>query len=254
MTQRLHKVLIGAGENTFLLAVDASGKPLTDPTADAQKLQPTWPAYTSACLDIHTLDCQQTYDKSAHRMWVLRAEMRCCCAHDCPQPQDHGWSYSQVPKATAGPAAPSQTPHGPGQGHVEAILDLAALGQLASVANECSSDSSVRASEAALLASDAQKFGLTAANIENQLGIAGVDGDGMLSATGRVAGVLAGTVAPSSSTDKTAANDYYVVACYINLYQRLVVEAWKKLTAQWPTHGVQGHIRHADYAPLGVSQ
>lgn len=252
-TQRLHKVLLNTANsvNIFPSAKAADGTALPDPTVAAQSVQPAWPPYTETCLDIHTLNPIQAYGTSMHTSWVLRAELRCCCARDCPQPQDHDVSFAKVQTATPTPG-PRQTPHGPGQGYVEATLSRSDLATLAQIGSKCSGDSTARSAEAALLNAAATTFGLTPTDIEHQLGVAGTDANGLLSASGRVPGILAGTLAPTSASDETAANDYYVVACYLNLYQRLVASAHARLTKDWPQRPVMKEIRHAAYPVGGV--
>jgi len=254
MNGRLHKVLLDttSGVNQFASAKNASGEALSDPTVAARSVQPKWPAYASVCVDIHTLNANEVYGGGTHTDWVLRAEMRCCCAHDCPQPQDHNVSYRSVPKAEDDIAKPRQTAHGPAQGYVQATLHSAALATLATIAKQCASDATVRTREAALLSTDATTFNLSATDIEQFLGLEA--NGGVLTAAGRVAGVLAGTLAPATAADNNSvANDYYVVAAYLTLHQRLIEATHRHLTKAWPSRPVNKEIRHTSFANQGAA-
>jgi len=245
MQTRIHKVLLGGlkSANHFGALTDDKGKPL-DLNATAQAVNPRWPPYTDVCAETWELYPHEGAD-GKHQVWVLRANVRCSCAGPCHYHADHGGdAYAATPSAPAPTAQPARTKHGAALGHAEAMLVGAELSALAAQAKAVAGDPAARAKLAALLVADAKALDLSAAELEGELGVAGVDDDGLLSAPGAAAAVLAG------SSD--VASDYYAVACIVKLHQRLVHRVHALLARDWPQRGVAKPMRLAAPAQGGA--
>lgn len=235
MTQRVHKVLLDAKRNHFSQIDGRDGKPL-DLNAAAEISNSKWPPYTEVCLETWELYPHEAPD-GTHQHWVLRANVRCCCAGACGYASDHAGNdaYAKVAAAAPSSGSPATTPHGPAQGYVEARLDMGELAALAAQARAVANDPAARAALGESVRADAYLLELTAAEIEGELGIAGVDANGLLSTVGAVAAVGTGA--------STSANDIYCVAAAVKLHQRLVHAVHNKLAQDWPQQGVAKPIR-----------
>src|SRR6185437_16772158 len=127
--------------------------------------------------------------------------------------------------------------HGAAHGHAEAVLVARELSALTAQAKAVAGDPAARAKHAATMAADATALDLSAGDLEGELGVAGVDDDGLLSAPGAAAAVLAGSSA--------VAKDYYVVSALLKLHRRLVHRVHDLLAYDWPQRGTAKPMRLA---------
>lgn len=234
MTQRIHKVLLDSTRDHFA-QIESGGKPL-NLNAAAQTANPRWPAYTEVCIEAWELYPHEAPDGS-HQQWVLRAQVRCCCAGACHYAEDHAEhdSYAKVPAVAPSPGNQAQTPHGPAQGYVEATIGMSDLAALAAQAKAAASDVAGPAALGKVLSADAARFGLIDSEIAGVLGVAG-DAHGLLQGgSSAVYMVMHG--------ESASANDYYCVAAFMKLWQRLVHSAHQRLAMDWPQRGVARPIR-----------
>lgn len=234
MTQRVHKILLDGARNHFA-HVAVNGKPL-DLNAAAAGVNPKWPPYTEVCLEGWELYPHEAPD-GTHQQWVLRANVRCCCASPCFYASDHAGqdAYSKIAQTAPSPSVKVQTPHGPAQGYAEGVLGGSDLAALSAQATAVVGDPAARAKLAQTLSGDAATFALSASEIEGVLGVEGADVNGLLSAPGATALVLSGA--------STVANDWYCVAAILKLWQRTIHAAHQRLALDWPQQGVARPIR-----------
>lgn len=235
MTQRLHKVILDGQRNHFALVTGNDGKPLQHPSAAAAAVNPRWPPYEEACLEAWELYPHEGPDGS-HQHWVLRAHLRCCCSGACHYASDHAAAhdaYAKVPAVAPGPGVQRSTPHGrdaAGASYVEARLESSDLAALAAQAAAVAGNAEARKAFGARLQADANALALGVADIEDVLGDSDLDANGLLNGNAAVMSMLAG--------DSIAANNYYCVAAFLKLWQRLIVAAHNRLSRDWPQRGV----------------
>ncbi|MDE2098294.1 MAG: hypothetical protein KGL39_13660 [Patescibacteria group bacterium] len=237
MAYRAHKVLLDSTRDHFGQIVD-NGKKLNVNTA-ANAVNPYWAPYTEVCIEAWELFPHVAMDGQAHNFWVLRGELRCCCASACPYAGDHvnHDSYAKVASVSPSPSVQvTNLPHGPASGYIEARIDMTDLMALAAQAKVIvNGGADGRTKLAKVLSDDAARFELSIDEIEGMLGVIGVDDNGLRDSSESVAAVLAGT--------ETSANAWYCVMAMIKLWQRLVHAVHQRLALDWPQRGRACPIR-----------
>jgi hypothetical protein len=211
-----------------------NGKPLEDLTTAARRVNPSWPAYEKdICIETYALDYNVGSQYEVPQMMVLRANMSCCCDQYCNHP---GHSYAgggAFRTAASAPFSPMiakpAVAHPPAHDYVEATIDLNTLTPLMLEAKARVPVPEQRSALAAEIKAEADGLTLTAEEIETQLGIVGQDEHGLLMGAGSAANVLAG-----EDADPT---DYFWVAAFVILFQRLIASVHTKLTKDWPQRG-----------------
>lgn len=232
-TTRLHKNLTPAGAPSLFSNLSVNGTPLEDVTTRAQRTKPNWPAYSSdICVETFALDFNVHSQYEVPQMVVLRGTLSCCCDVYCNYPGHNYSNGGALQTAASLQSTMSGTPlftHPPGKDYVESAIDLNTLIPFMNDAKVRAADPTTRAELAAEIKAEADKVGLTADEIESQLGLVDVDTHGMLMGAGSAANVLSG-----ADADIT---DYFWVQAFVLLYQRFVLNIYNKLTQDWPQRG-----------------
>lgn len=239
MPTRIHKVVYSPAlkVNHFQNLVFADSRS-TDINVQAARANAAWPPYgDELCIQTTGLGNAQRPvplsggQTSFTQYLVLRGHLKCsCCTSPCVHAHDHHQSGRPLLGSSVAQTMnpPASGAHYPGEGYIESTCDLHALEPVRGVATQELAAGNAAALGAELY-SEAQKFALTADEIESQLDQAA----GIIMAAGEVAKVLAG-----SATDPMS---YVWTAAFLKLWRRLLERGHGDLTLQWPTR-----IRHQE--------
>jgi hypothetical protein len=224
---RLHKILQNKTVNLFN-HVEHDGKPLGCVNAATDKCNTKWADYEEVCVETYGLDIAASAKQDLHELLVLRGHVRCCCGGVCPYPADHdltqGGAFSKVGRHQS-IDAPKNVDHYPGQDYTEATIHYNDLLPIQTEATQRKAAGTL-AGLAKEITDETTPLGLSAEDIESQLGVVGADENGLLSAQGAAATVLAGT---NTNTD-----DYLWVSAFVILFQRLLGHSHNRLSKDWP--------------------
>lgn len=246
---RLHKVLHDLENDVnHFQHVKVGDDGLADINVATDKINTAWKDYEEVCVETHELSISDSFAAGdvPHAI-VLRAHVRCCCV-PCPHANEHdltsGGAFSRAARGFvfANTGKLPKHAHAPGIEYVEAAIDLNTLKPLKGEAAQRVPNPELRKQFAQEIAAEAELFELTPADIEAQLGVAGEDEHGFLSARGAAAKVLAG--------EDTVPDDYYWVASFVILWQRLLTAAHSKITLDWPQ---RSRLRAASFGPRPVA-
>lgn len=230
---RMHKVVHDPSQSIALFSkLTVSGVPAATLDSEAARVNPAWAPYSEVCIETYGADFAYSDIYGVPQSIVLRAHVQCCCGGACHYNEDHnnagGGAFLKTVNGLVSRTSSnnSHLKHPPGVEYLESVIDLNTLRPLQKEAAQRVPNATERAALAKEISGELVLFGLTASDVQTQLGIAGTDTSGVLSAATSVASVVAGT--------STVPDDYYWTAAYVVLWQRLLLAAYTKLTKDWP--------------------
>jgi hypothetical protein len=229
---RLHKVVHHKDKGLNLFNhVKRDGKALGCPNVATDKVNEKWPDYEEVCVETFGLDITESPKLDKHELLVLRGNVRCCCGGACPYPEDHdlcqGGAYSKLAR-THSIDQPKNLDHYPGQDYVECTMHYNDFDPIHNEAIQRLKAGTITGLVAEIKA-DTDPVGLTAEDIQSQLGVLNVEEGGLLSAPDAAATVLAGT--------NTNADDYLWVAAFAVMFKRLLGSSHARVAQDWPQRG-----------------